>query len=244
MHKRDKDHEMGEIHYPHIRFASDQSILITLGQGISRDIHAEVYRLFHLLSSTPIQGLRNIHPAYHTILISYDPMATGAEDIAGRIQSLIEHKDSFLLPHRRRVEIPVCYGESWGPDLAYIAEHRQLTVEQVIHSHSNREYLVYFLGFSPGFPYLGEMPMEIAVPRLPTPRRHVPAGSVAIGGKQTGIYPVASPGGWRIIGRTPKRLFFPERYPPTLLQMGDIVCFTPISQAEFLGIQKEEDFPA
>ena len=131
------------------------------------------------------------------------------------------------------IEIPVCYGGEFGPDLHDVAAHNHLKNEEVIELHSSANYLVYFLGFAPGFPYLGGMPREIAAPRLSTPRTQVLAGSVAIGGHQTGVYPVSSPGGWRIIGRTYLQLFVTARNPPTLLQMGDHVRFVPISRREF-----------
>ena len=133
--------------------------------------------------------------------------------------------ESVALPPARTVEVPVRYGSADGPDLDEIARLHDIPAEEVVRIHSGADYLVYFLGFSPGFPYLGGMPAEIATPRLSTPRTHVPAGSVAIGGDHTGIYPVASPGGWRIIGRTPLEIFRADRVPVTLLQMGDHVRF-------------------
>ena len=139
----------------------------------------------------------------------------------------------MAMPEPRRVEIPVCYGGEYGPDLEYVAELNGRTVEEVIAIHSGADYLVYFLGFSPGFPYLGGMPESIAAPRMPAPRKRVPAGSVAIGGNQTGIYPMASPGGWRIIGRTPVRLFRADAEPAVLVEMGDHVKFVPVSKGDF-----------
>ena len=125
-----------------------------------------------------------------------------------------------------------------APDLEDVAAHNGLSVEDVIRIHARQEYLVYFLGFSPGFPYLGDLPTELATPRLKTPRLRVLTGSVAIGGSQTGIYPVDSPGGWRLIGRTPLSLFSPEKDPPTLLRMGDRVHFVPITMKEFDALRK------
>jgi KipI family sensor histidine kinase inhibitor len=127
----------------------------------------------------------------------------------------------------RRVEIPVQYGGDHGPDLQAVAQAHGLTPEDVIRIHSQRDYLVYMMGFTPGFPYLGEMDPQLATPRLSTPRSRVPAGSVGIAGEQTGIYPVDSPGGWRIIGWTAQRLFDPDRQPPFLLAPGDVVRFVP-----------------
>lgn len=133
----------------------------------------------------------------------------------------------------RFVEIPVCYDGEFGPDLADVARHTGLSVEEVIARHSAVEYRVHCLGFAPGFPYLGGLPPELATPRRATPRQGVPAGSVAIGGAQTGIYPQSSPGGWNVIGRTPLRLFDADREPPALLKAGDRVRFRPITRGEF-----------
>lgn len=132
------------------------------------------------------------------------------------------------------IEIPVCYGEEFGPDLEFVANHNGLTPEEVIRIHSSAEYLVYMVGFAPGFPYLGGMPEAIAAPRRPSPRLAIPAGSVGIAGKQTGVYPIETPGGWQIIGRTPIALFVPDSNPPTILASGDRICFRPISRQEYM----------
>ncbi|MHB8904561.1 MAG: 5-oxoprolinase subunit PxpB, partial [Melioribacteraceae bacterium] len=153
--------------------------------------------------------------------------------IKDKIKSLLTEERSVKTPPPEVIEIPVCYDEEFAPDISIVAKHNSLTIEQVIQIHSQPEYLVYFLGFSPGFPYLGEMPKEIVTPRLLTPRLKVPAGSVAIGGDHTGIYPISSPGGWNIIGRTPLRLFSPENENPTLLKMSDRIKFVPITKKEF-----------
>ncbi|MGH9898241.1 MAG: 5-oxoprolinase subunit PxpB, partial [Pyrinomonadaceae bacterium] len=139
----------------------------------------------------------------------------------------------------RVIEIPVCYRSEFAPDLDLVAKHNSLTVDEVISIHVAGEYLVYMLGFMPGFPYLGNMSEKIATPRLPVPRREVPAGSVGIGGLQTGIYPYQSPGGWNIIGRTPLRLFDLQRQPPNLLQIRDKVRFNSITVEEFDAYSKD-----
>lgn len=133
----------------------------------------------------------------------------------------------------RTVEIPVCYGGDFGPDLADVAKHTGLAPERVVELYSGADYIVYFVGFSTCFPYLGGLPPELATPRLSAPRKHVPVGSVAIGGSQAGIYPLASPGGWRLIGRTSLRLFDPAGSPPPLLRMGDHVRFVPVPEVRF-----------
>jgi KipI family sensor histidine kinase inhibitor len=211
--------------------ASDRSLLLVFGEEISAEAHRNVLRLAPLLQSA--RGVVNVHPAYASILVDFDPLAVGHRDLERAAAELAARAAAAPVPEPRTVEIPVCYGGEFGPDLEEVAALHGRAPEEVVAIHSGAEYLVYFLGFSPGFPYLGGMPESIAAPRLATPRRRVPAGSVAIGGRQTGIYPVASPGGWRIIGRTPLRLFQPDRDPPVLLRMGDHVKFIPISKGDF-----------
>ena len=202
-----------------IRPASDHSLLVSLAD------QTEVLRLAALLRDLP--GVRNIHPAYESILISFDPLAVDPAGLQRTVGDLAGQAAGIPMPAPRMVEIPVQYGGEHGPDLADVAALHHLPPESVVEIHSRAEYFVSFLGFSPGFPYLEGLPPAIATPRLDTPRKHVPAGSVAIGGSHAGIYPVASPGGWRIIGRTALRLFQPEADPPTLLQMADRVKFVP-----------------
>lgn len=208
-----------------IRPASDHSLLVSFGNAISPEIHREVLRLTRRLAGAP--GVRNLHPGYASVLVSFDPMAVPAAALEGQIREMARAAEGEPLPEPRLIEIPVRYGGADGPDLEDVARLHGITTAEVVAIHSAAGYLVYFLGFSPGFPYLGGMPEAIATPRLERPRRLVPAGSVAIGGSQTGVYPVASPGGWRIIGRTPLELFRADRNPPTLLDMGDRVRFVP-----------------
>ncbi len=222
-----------ELWYPRFQLASDHSLLVTFGAAISRQHHRDVLRLFLLLQQEAIEGLRNLHPAYSSLLISFDPLIIPPQEFEAAVRSLVDRIDSVATPEPQRIQIPVCYDPEFGPDLFDVAAHTKLSPNEVVRLHSSVEYLVYFVGFSPGFPYLGEMPEQLAMPRLPSPRIAVPAGSVAIGGHQTGIYPLASPGGWRIIGRTPLRLFRPDDASPTLLRMGDVVIFQPISRQEF-----------
>ena len=219
--------------YPDIQFASDRSLLIKIGEAISRENHEKVLKLFFLLSASKVQGIQSIHPAYNSILITFDPCFVHPHQINEIITSLLQQENSVTIPESRIINIPVCYEDEFAMDILKVARYNSLTVDQVIQFHSQPEYLIYFLGFSPGFPYLGQMPKEISMPRLLTPRLKVPEGSVAIGGDQTGIYPVASPGGWNIIGRTPLTLFSPDKKEPTLLRMGDKIKFVPITKKEF-----------
>jgi inhibitor of KinA len=172
-------------------------------------------------------GILNLHLAFASVLIDFDPRRVSHQ----QMEALV--REQMAVPpeaawETRTVEVPVSYGGECGPDLEAVARHAGLTPARVVELHASASYLVYFLGFSPGFPYLGGLPVELATPRLATPRKRVPAGSVAIGGSQTGVYPMESPGGWHIIGRTELRLFEPEADPPALLRMGDHVRFTPI----------------
>jgi len=206
--------------------ASDRSLLLVFDDRISLAAHRDVLRLTPLVRATP--GVTNVHPAYASILIDFDPRQIRHAAVERRAADLYAQAVAAPLPQPRTIQIPVAYGGENGPDLEALAALTGHTPGEVVALHSAAEYLVYFLGFSPGFPYLGGMPESIAAPRLETPRQRVPAGSVAIGGSQTGVYPVASPGGWRIIGRTPLRLFTPDADPPVLLQMGDHVKFVPV----------------
>lgn len=203
--------------------ASDRSLLVVFDDRITLAAHRDVLRLTPLLRRVP--GVTNVHPAYASILIDFDPLAIRHSGVERAAAELFAEAAAAPVPEPRLVEIPVVYGGEYGPDLEGVAALTGHTPDEVVAIHSGAEYLVYFLGFSPGFPYLGGMPESIAAPRLETPRRRVPAGSVAIGGRQTGVYPMASPGGWRIIGRTPLRLFDLAADPPVLLQMGDRVRF-------------------
>jgi KipI family sensor histidine kinase inhibitor len=204
--------------------ASDRSLLVSFGDEISIEAHRQVARLTHALEGQ--RGILNLHPAFASILIDFDPRFHSHADIEALARQRMETAtDEAREP--RVVEIPVCYGGEFGPDLENVARHAGLSPERAVELHAAADYLVYFVGFSTCFPYLGGLPPELATPRLPAPRKLVPAGSVAIGGAQAGIYPLASPGGWRIVGRTPLALFDPQSSPPPLLRMGDRVRFVP-----------------
>jgi KipI family sensor histidine kinase inhibitor len=222
-----------------LEFASDRSILIKLGNDISKGTHIKVVNTFHKIYSSKISGIQSIHPAYNSILVTFDSSIISPFIIKEELTELVSNIKSQELTEFHQIEIPVCYENEYASDIIDVAKYNNLSVEEVIHHHTKQNYLVYFLGFSPGFAYLGGMPKEIATPRLQTPRLKVTEGSVAIGGDQTGIYPISSPGGWRIIGRTPFKLFFPDKKVPTLLQMGDYVKFVPITKNEFDKLLKK-----
>lgn len=212
----------------------DSAILIQLGDAIDPALNARVHALSAFLQSIP--AVIETVPAYCTILVHYDPLAT----TYNQIKNLIEEKISLLdeSTHRpsRRLEIPVLYGSASGPDastrlstsLDLVATTLALSPSELIRLHSDREYIIYMMGFTPGFPYMGILNERLTLPRLSTPRTRVPAGSVAIAGSQTGIYPVDSPGGWHIIGHTPLKLFDPLSENPFLFAPGDMVKFVPM----------------
>jgi inhibitor of KinA len=218
-----------------VRFcpASDQCMLVYFGDHIGLPAHHRVLQLLRRLQRRPPVWLRNLQPAYTSLMVTFDPCVV---DHAA-VEIALRHLDHQHKPSRplkpRIVQIPVCYGGEFGPDLVEAARAAGLKPAQFIQLHSSRTYHSYFLGFAPGFAYLGEVPDPIAVPRLPTPRRLVPAGSVGIAGKQTAVYPIATPGGWVLIGRTPVAVFRPDRKPMELISIGDQVKFRPISPEEF-----------
>jgi len=221
---------------PLVRDASDHSLLISFGDGISAEAHQEVRRLARLLTCDPRADLVNVHPAYASVLVSYDPRRTTPDEIRRAVTEKLAAAGDAPLPEPHLLDIPVCYGGDLGPDLSDVAAACRLTPAEVVREHAAGEYVVYFLGFSPGFPYLGGMSPRLAAARRTTPRKRVPAGSVAIGGSQTGVYPVASPGGWQVIGRTPLTLFHAAASPPALLALGDHVRFSPISEKRFADL--------
>lgn len=193
-------------------------------------------RLLRLLELEPIPGMRNLHPAYCSVLIKFDAVQLRHEELQQVLRRYVERVEKVALPEARLVEIPVCYGGEYGPDLSDVAEMHGLKSERVIELHAATTYVVYFLGFAPGFAYLGEVPEALATPRLATPRRSVPAGSVGIAGSQTGVYPITTPGGWRLLGRTPLAMFRPDREAMSLLAIGDRVRFVAISEEKFASL--------
>jgi KipI family sensor histidine kinase inhibitor len=212
---------------PEIRAASDRSLLVSFGGEISAETASRIARLTRALAGR--SGVVNLHPAYVSVLVEFDPSRQSHREIEALVRAVLagaeqERPDSYAPP---LIEIPVRYGGEYGPDLEDVARHAGLSAERVVELHASATYRVHFLGFSPGFPYLGGLPPELATPRLAVPRKLVPAGSVAIGGSHTGIYPMDSPGGWRIIGCTALRLFDAGAASPALLAMGDLVRFVP-----------------
>ncbi len=187
----------------------------------------------------PIDGVIEIIPTYRSILILYDPMETHPEKLREEILNRENQIDTEETPSPETTEIPVAYGGDFGPDLEFVAQHNGLTPEEVIEIHTSGTYLIYMLGFTPGFPFLGGLSERIFTPRREKPRQLVPAGSVGIAVNQTGIYPIDSPGGWQIIGKTPTKLYDPTGSPPILLKSGNYLRFKSISRVEFQEIAEK-----
>jgi KipI family sensor histidine kinase inhibitor len=211
------------------RYASDQSLMVYLGDAINLETHHRVLKLLRLLEAEPIDGVRNLHPAYDSILIVFDPIVQDHANVEQIVGGYVARLDDLRLPEPRTVEIPVDYGGEFGPDLNDVAALHGMTPQRVVDLHSSACYVVYFVGFVPGFAYLGGLPEELATPRLQSPRKRVPKGSVAVGGSHTGVYPFETPGGWRLIGRTPIEIFDPDCAELSRLCIGDLVRFVPTS---------------
>ena len=218
----------------------DTGLLASFEQHISQSVGAAVAALNTRVAAAAIPGVVETVPAFATLLIFYDPLVTEYDAVADAVQKLAQAPDSDTAAGEGRlVTIPVCYGGAFGLDLPFVAEHAGLTETEVIRLHAGRDYPIYMLGFLPGFPYLGGLDERLFTPRLASPRTAIPAGSVGIGGEQTGVYPIASPGGWQLIGRTPLKLFDPSagRLP---YAAGDRIRFCPITQDEFDAIAQKE----
>jgi len=211
-----------------IRVASDRSLLVSFSEETSQLAHGRVRRLTAALAET--RGVLNLHPAFASVLVEFDPRLHCHHEIERLVRDRMERAPAEDLPASRLIEIPVRYGGAGGPDLGGVARYHGLSPRRVVELHASAEYVVHFVGFLTCFPYLGGLPPELATPRLEAPRKHVAAGSVAIGGSQAGVYPLASPGGWRLIGRTTLRLFDPAAEPPAVLRMADRVRFVPVEE--------------
>jgi KipI family sensor histidine kinase inhibitor len=220
--------------------ASDSSLFIRFGDEISLDAHRQVIALFHAIQQLHDARIRNLHPAYASLLIDFDPFRLTHEELESIVAPLLSSPLPPSPEPAPALQIPVCYDCDFAPDLTSVAHHTSLTPEQVIALHSGGDYFVYFLGFSPGFAYLGGVPRQLHVPRLASPRKHVSAGSVGLAGGQTGIYPHDSPGGWQLIGRTPLNMFVPSADLPSRLQLGDRVRFSRITRDEFDRLASEQ----
>ena len=227
------------MNYP-ILPGGDCAVTVQVGYEISEETNRKVVSLMRALAEAAIPGLRELVPSYSAVCVHYDPKQISYEQLLERLNDLEIKELSSESASQKIVEIPVCYGGEYGPDLAFVAEHNGLSPEEVIAIHSGGTYLVYMLGFLPGFAYMGGMDERIATPRLTSPRARIPAGSVGIAGGQTGIYPLASPGGWQLIGRTPVKMFAMEGETGRFaLSAGDRVKFVPITEEQYREMEGE-----
>lgn len=226
--------------YPRILPSGDCAVTVEFSDSISEKVNRRIRFFYENIRSKNIQGITDIVPTFRSVLISYDPRYISYQKLCTQLKTHLNETSSVENKKKRIVTIPVCYDEEYGPDLKFVAEHAGLSEEEVIKIHTSRDYLVYMLGFQPGFPYLGGLDERIFTPRLTVPRVQIRAGSVGIGGEQTGLYPLASPGGWQIIGTTPVKAYNPQKTPSIPYEAGDYIRFCSISKERFLEIEREE----
>ena len=213
--------------------AGDLAVSVEFGEEISVEVNTRVRALEFLIREKGPAGVLEMVPTFRSLLVYYDPRQVGYDALCAAVAELVPQASTAVLPPARAVELPCCYDAELGLDLEAAARRLELPVAELVRLHSGAEYLVYFIGFTPGLPYMTGMPERIRLPRLETPRTQVPAQSVGIGGSQCCIYSVDSPGGYWILGKTPLRLYDPEAPDPILLRPGDRVSFRPIDRAEY-----------
>lgn len=225
--------------YNSVRFlpAGDTALVIEFGNEVSEEINRKVKILYSELIANPVNGIIEAVPSFRSLLIYYRPEIISFSKLVKKIKAMPESIDNGTKARKKIVHIPVLYGGTYGEDIANVAKHNNISVEEVIAIHSEKPYLIYMMGFLPGFPYLGGLDKRLVTPRLNNPRTKIPAGSVGIGGEQTGIYPVASPGGWQLIGRTPLMPYSPKRKNPFLYEQGDYIKFDRINENEYKEIE-------
>ncbi|MGJ3220719.1 5-oxoprolinase subunit PxpB [Geobacillus thermoleovorans] len=219
----------------------EYAVTVRFSDRIDEDVNDIVHQTAARLQAERKEGIEEIVPAFSSLTIYYDPLMIDYIGIGAWLRKNIRRSEQAVRRSARTVVIPVCYGGEFGPDLPDVARFHGMTEDEVIALHSAGRYRVYMIGFSPGFAYLGGLSPRLATPRRSVPRTKVPAGSVGIAGGQTGVYPLATPGGWQLIGRTPLKLFDPHREKPSLLAAGDIVAFQPIGADEFARWSEEHD---
>ena len=227
-------------------YAGEQGLVVEFGKEVNKTINSKVHKLAKGLMAKANKAILEIVPTYRSLLVYFDPLSMKREELITQIEDLLISETQALQSGEEKeianiVHIPVCYQDEFAPDLKFVAEYNGISADEVVGIHSSTPYLVYMLGFTPGFPYLGGMSPRIAAPRLDKPRVQIPAGSVGIAGSQTGFYPIESPGGWRLIGRTPIKAFNSAVANSFLFSAGDYLQFKPISVDEFHQIRKQVD---
>ena len=219
--------------------AGDKSLIIEFGDSIKPEINKKIREMYIAIEKSDLEGIQELIPTYRSLLLSYNPLKLKYGELCCKLREYEENLGESDSEPAKVVKIPTIYGGEYGPDLEFVSTHCNLSIDEVIEIHSSQNYLIYMLGFTPGFPYLGGMSDKLETPRLKTPRTKIPGGSVGIAGKQTGIYPIDSPGGWQLIGITPVKLYDPFAEPPVLLNSGDYVRFVPIDEKEYKSILKQ-----
>ena len=219
--------------------SGDCAVCVEFGNEISPEINEKIRAFKIAVEKEGIEGIVETVPTYRSLLVVYKPEVIRFKELTKKFDAIMDSMSGIQIPPPTVIEIPVLYGGEMGPDLENVASHNGKTPEEVIKIHTSEEYLIYMLGFIAGFPYLGGMSKEIATPRLKSPRVKIEGGSVGIAGEQTGIYPVASPGGWQLIGRTPLKLYDADREKPVLLEAGQYIKFRSVTEDEYRAIEKQ-----
>lgn len=221
--------------YKEIKYlnAGDKALVIEFSDKISYEVNSKVRSMMIAINQRKLEYIVEIIPTYRSLMVNYNPLKIEYDELINSLKDIEQNLGNIEIPLPKVIEIPTLYGGEYGPDIENVAKHNNLSIDEVIKIHSSKEYLIYMLGFTPGFPYLGGMDKRLETPRLQVPRTKIPAGSVGIASKQTGIYPIDSPGGWQLIGRTPLKLFDINKGNPFLLSAGSYIKFTPITKEEF-----------
>jgi inhibitor of KinA len=224
---------MNEYMEPRILLCGDTGVSVEFGKDIDPDINHRVQELFKVLGARRLPGVLGLNPTYRSLFIQYDPWLCSFERLLLTVEDCLKSSDEAAAAVAPVVEVPVCYGGEYGPDLDEVASFHGMSPEEVVRLHCASVYYVYMIGFTPGFAYLGGLDERLHTPRKKEPRKVVPAGSVGIADRQTGIYPIDSPGGWQLIGKTPVQLFDLEKDDPFLIHAGQSLKFKAITREEF-----------